>query len=172
MNPIAAYPPELQAKAVRLLDDGRLGAWLLERYPQGAHQMRTDSALYDYVQALKSDHLRHAPPIQKVAYDNKMRLLEHALGMHTRQSRIQGSKLKAKRDIRIASLFRDVPEAFLRMIVVHELAHVKESDHGKAFYALCCHMAPDYHQLEFDLRLYLLYSSRHGTLDWNTAPVA
>ena len=41
------------------------------------------------------------------------------------------------------------------MIVVHELAHLKEHEHGKAFYALCLHMAPDYHQLEFDLRLWL-----------------
>jgi len=41
------------------------------------------------------------------------------------------------------------------MIVVHELAHLKERAHDKAFYALCTHMAPDYHQLEFDLRLYL-----------------
>ncbi|HYG06232.1 MAG TPA: YgjP-like metallopeptidase domain-containing protein, partial [Stenotrophomonas sp.] len=38
---------------------------------------------------------------------------------------------------------------------VHELAHLKESDHNKAFYQLCLHMEPDYHQLEFDLRLYL-----------------
>jgi len=39
--------------------------------------------------------------------------------------------------------------------VVHELAHLKEREHDKAFYQLCQHMAPDYHQLEFDLRLYL-----------------
>jgi predicted metal-dependent hydrolase len=41
------------------------------------------------------------------------------------------------------------------MIVVHELAHLRHRDHDKAFYALCCHMAGDYHQLEFDLRLWL-----------------
>ena len=41
------------------------------------------------------------------------------------------------------------------MIVVHELAHLKERDHDKPFYALCAHMAPDYHQLEFDARLWL-----------------
>ena len=58
-------------------------------------------------------------------------------------------------EIRIASLFREAPADFLRMIVVHELAHLKEPAHDKAFYALCQHMAPDYHQLEFDLRLWL-----------------
>ncbi|WP_410733789.1 YgjP-like metallopeptidase domain-containing protein [Citrobacter portucalensis] len=25
------------------------------------------------------------------------------------------------------------------MIVVHELAHLKEKEHDKAFYQLCCH---------------------------------
>jgi len=44
---------------------------------------------------------------------------------------------------------------FLKMIVVHELAHLKEREHDKAFYALCAHMEPAYHALEFDLRLWL-----------------
>jgi predicted metal-dependent hydrolase len=43
------------------------------------------------------------------------------------------------------------------MIVVHELAHLKELDHNKAFYQLCQYMLPDYHQLEFDLRVYLTW---------------
>ncbi len=38
---------------------------------------------------------------------------------------------------------------------LHELAHLKEREHDKAFYALCEHMEPHYHQLEFDLRLWL-----------------
>lgn len=50
------------------------------------------------------------------------------------------------------------------MIVVHELAHLKEKDHNKAFYSLCCHMEPDYHQLEFDTRLYLTHLSLFGEL--------
>jgi UTP pyrophosphatase len=45
------------------------------------------------------------------------------------------------------------------MIVVHELAHLKEREHDKAFYALCLHMEPDYPQLEFDLRLWLTAQS-------------
>ena len=55
----------------------------------------------------------------------------------------------------IATLFKDAPADFLRLIVVHELAHLKQREHDKAFYALCQHMEPDYHQLEFDLRLWL-----------------
>jgi predicted metal-dependent hydrolase len=70
-------------------------------------------------------------------------------------SRVQGGQLKAKREIRIAALFKDAPADFLRLIVVHELAHLREQNHDKAFYALCQHMEPDYHQWEFDLRLWL-----------------
>jgi len=33
--------------------------------------------------------------------------------------------------------------AFLQMIVVHELAHLKVREHDKAFYKLCHHMAPE-----------------------------
>jgi len=85
----------------------------------------------------------------------KWHVLRNALGTHTTVSRVQGTRLKAKREIRVASLFREAPEPFLKMIVVHELAHLKERQHDKAFYALCQHMEPGYHQLEFDVRLWL-----------------
>jgi hypothetical protein len=41
--------------------------------------------------------------------------------------------------------------------VVHELAHLKEREHNKPFYALCEHMLPGYHQVEFDTRLWLTW---------------
>ena len=46
--------------------------------------------------------------------------------------------------------------------VVHELAHFKESEHNKAFYKLCEYMQPGYHQLEFDLRIYLTWRDMQG----------
>jgi hypothetical protein len=92
-----------------------------------------------------------------VLYDSKLQVLSQALGTHTKVSRVQGRRLKASREIRVATVFRDAPAAFLKMILVHELAHLKESDHNKAFYQLCVHMEPGYHQLEFDLRLYLTH---------------
>jgi predicted metal-dependent hydrolase len=49
------------------------------------------------------------------------------------------------------------------MIVVHELAHLKEHDHNKAFYQLCTYMLPDYHQLELDLRVYLTWRELPGS---------
>jgi predicted metal-dependent hydrolase len=148
------YPQHLLAPVESLLAQGRLGATLRERYPD-SHPVRTDSALYTYVTELKSRWMRSAPPIAKVVYDPRLQLLRQALGTHTAVSRVQGNKLKAKREIRVASLFKDTPAQFLKMIVVHELAHLKEREHDRAFYALCTHMEPDYHQLEFDLRLWL-----------------
>ncbi|PZP65387.1 MAG: M48 family peptidase, partial [Delftia acidovorans] len=59
---------------------------------------------------------------------------------------------------------------FLRMIVVHELAHLREPDHDKAFYQLCTHMEPDYHQLEFELRLYLSWMDHSGRRLWQAQP--
>jgi hypothetical protein len=53
------------------------------------------------------------------------------------------------------------------MIVVHELAHMKEREHDKAFYQLCMHMEPDYHQHEFDLRLYLTHLDGGGDRLWS-----
>lgn len=151
---LAGYPESLQAQVRELIAHNRLGTMLADKYAR-SHEVRTDRALFDYTQALKTRFMRNAEPLVKVQYDNKLKVLKHALGTHTAVSRVQGSKLKAKREIRVDALFREAPAEFLKMIVVHELAHLKEREHGKAFYQLCEHMEPDYHQLEFDLRLYL-----------------
>ena len=165
MNYLGAYPAELQGQVRRLLDEGRLAAWLLERHP-AAHGLRTDRALYDYVAGLKSEYLRGAAPLASVAYDSKLQVVQQALGTHSRVSRVQGGRLKAKREIRIAALFRDAPLPFLRMICVHELAHLKEREHDRAFYQLCAWMEPDYHQLEFELRVYLTWREATGGSLW------
>lgn len=168
MKYLAAYPAALRAQVEQLIAQGRLGDLLKKRYGS-THDIRTDRALYDYVSDLKSQFMRNAEPLSKVAFDNKLHVIRNALGTHTTVSRVQGSRLKAKREIRVASLFKEVPEEWLRMIVVHELAHTKEREHDKAFYQLCTHMEPDYHQYEFDLRLYLTHLDQGGDRLWSTA---
>lgn len=155
------YPPHVLEQVQRLIETDRLGEYLGNKYAQG-HDVRNDRQLYDYVQALKDRHLRSAPPLAKVVYDGKLQVIKHALGMHTAISRNHGGRLKASREIRIASVFRDAPAPFLEMIAAHELAHIREADHNKAFYALCRHISTDYHQLEFDLRLYLTHLDRQA----------
>jgi predicted metal-dependent hydrolase len=151
---LAGYPAELQAQVQGMIDAGRLGEYLQRRYAD-THEVRSDKALFDYTQELKTRFMRNAEPLNKVCYDAKLKIIQHALGTHTRAQNVQGAKLKTRREIRIATLFREAPADFLRMIVVHELAHIKELEHNKAFYALCQHMEPNYGQLEFDLRLWL-----------------
>ena len=153
---LQSYPPHLQQQVMQMVAEGRLGDYLSKRYPD-RHQVQSDKALYGYTLDLKQEYLRNAPAIDKVLYDNRLDLTHRALGLHTAISRVQGGKLKAKKEIRVAALFREAAPEFLNMIVVHELAHLKEAEHNKAFYKLCQYMLPDYHQLEFDLRLYLTW---------------
>jgi len=167
-NYLAGYNVALVEQVQQLIEQDRLAEMLLKKYPT-AHAVRTDKALYDYVHELKEAYLRNAGPLSKVAFDNNLHVIQHALGTHTRVARVQGSKLKAKREIRVATVFRDMPPAFLRMIAVHELAHIKEAGHDKAFYQLCRHMEPDYHQLEFDLRVYLSHIEATGRPLWGAA---
>ena len=151
---LAGYPQHLLDQVERMLREKRVHDVLAKRYPE-QHDVRSDRALRDYAEDLKSCYMRKAEPLAQVAYDNKLHVVHRALGIHTTVSRVQGKKLRTKREIRVASVFKQAPEAFLRMIVVHELAHLKERDHDKAFYSLCEHMEPDYHQLEFDVRVWL-----------------
>lgn len=160
---IAHYPEHLKEQVRRLIDEEKLGKYLLSKYPQ-KHAITTDKALYDYTIKLKNECMRKSQPISKVAYDGKISDLHAALGLHTFSSRVQGGKLKSKSEIRVASLFKTAPEEFLRMIVVHELAHLKEKEHNKAFYSLCQNMEPNYGQLEFDVRLYLTHLDIFGEL--------
>ena len=163
VNYLSGYSPQVQQQAQALLDNERSGAWLLKKYPQ-PHELSSEKALYVYAQEIKQRFMRSASPVSKVVYDDRIHIIRNALGLHTYASRVQGRKLKAKNEIRISSLFRRVPEPFLRMILVHELAHLREKEHDKAFYKLCCYMEPDYHQLEFGLRLYLCHRDRFGDL--------
>jgi predicted metal-dependent hydrolase len=168
MKYLAGYPPALLAQVKQQLQsESGLAGMLRRRYPS-AHDIRTDRSLYDYANRLKSEFMRNAEPLSKVAFDSKLHVIRNALGTHTTVQRVQGSKLKTKREIRVASLFKEVPEEWLRMIVVHELAHMKQRDHDKAFYALCTHMEPAYHQFEFDLRLYLTHLDAGGERLWST----
>ena len=162
-----AYPVDVQSQVQQRLAGGTLGAWLLARHP-GAHGLRTDKLLYSFVQDIKDSYLRGSDPLARVMFDSKLQVVAHALGTHTTVSRVQGARLKANRDIRIAALFTDTPLAFLKMIAVHELAHFKERAHDRAFYQLCTYMEPHYHQLEFELRVYLTLLEATGQRLWGS----
>jgi predicted metal-dependent hydrolase len=153
---LQGYSEGLQAQVRALIARDGLGDYLHKRYPQG-HQVQSDKSLYAYTAELRQRHMKNAPQIDKVLYDSKLDVVHRTLGLHSAVSRVQGTRLQAKREIRIASVFREGAPEFLKTIVVHELAHLKVYEHDKAFYALCEYMLPEYHQLELDLRLFLTH---------------
>ncbi|MGL5948685.1 MAG: M48 metallopeptidase family protein [Aeromonas sp.] len=153
---LAGYPEHLQASVRHLIAAQKLPAWV-EKHANDTHSVQNDKALLAYTLGLKNRYLKSSSPLAKVVFDGKINVIKDALGLHSYVSRVQGGKLKAKHEIRVAALFKQAPERFLQLIVVHELAHLKEKEHNKSFYQLCQHMLPDYHQIEFDLRLWLTW---------------
>jgi predicted metal-dependent hydrolase len=152
---LSAYPEHVRMQVRELIAQNRLGDVLAQRYPD-THSVRSDSALYEYVLELKNRHLRNGAPINKVMYDSGLGLVARALGTHTTVCARAGRQAEGQaRNPRGDAVPRHAPPEFLKMIVVHELAHLKEREHNKAFYQLCAHMEPQYHQYEFDLRLHL-----------------
>ena len=151
---LAGYPADLRLQAQELLVAGKLGPLLAERYPD-RHEVRSNRELASYVQAIKSRRMRTAPPLGQVLFDDRLHVVHNALGLHTTTTLVHGAKLRKRREVRVASLFKETPPEFLHMIVVHELAHMKHAAHDRNFYKLCEYMEPDYHQLELDLRLFL-----------------
>ncbi len=157
------YSNELISQIQALINKNTLKSHLLKKYPK-PHNIVNDKALRDFVMTIKNQYLKKSSPLSKIIFDKKIHVINNALGLHSYVSRVQGNKLKSKNEIRIAAVFQKAPEEFLAMIVVHELAHLKEKDHNKNFYQLCQHMLPDYHQLEFDMRVYLTQLDELGEI--------
>jgi len=88
-NYLAGYPVALTLQVQQLIEQGQFAERLLLKYP-AAHGVRTDRALYDYVLAAKERYLRNAGQLSRVAFDGKLQVMRHALGMHTSISRVQG----------------------------------------------------------------------------------
>ena len=160
---LANYPPAVLTQVQALVDKNRLAEVLLSRYPT-THSITNDHDLRQYVVDIKNQYMQKSAPLSKVIYDSKLHVIHNALGLHSYVSRVQGGKLKSKNEVRIGAVFKKAPEDFLNMIVVHELAHLKEKQHNKAFYRLCHHMQPNYYQLEFDMRLYLIQLDLFGSI--------
>ena len=160
---ISGYPVTVQNQARNLVERKALGDYLIDRYP-APHDINSNKLLRAYTLELKSTHLRSSERLSKVCFDDKLHLVHHALGTQSFISLPHGGRLKTRRELRVSSLFKRCPEPLLRMIVVHELAHLREREHNDAFYRLCVHMEGRYHQLELDARLYLIHKELFGDL--------
>ena len=151
---ISGYPVELRKQVESLLVQGKLELYLAQKYPD-KHAVNNDKKLREYVLRIKNQYLKKSAPVKQIKFSQKLNVIENALGINLKKIKVQGAKLRPVNEILISSLFKTFPEKFLKMIVVHELAHLKIRAHDKSFYQLCNHMLPDYAQLEFDTRVYL-----------------
>lgn len=153
------YPEHIITQVTQLIENGQLRDYFAKKYP-AAHQIRSEKLLYQYTDTLKSRFLKNTPRLTSVKFKKQKDLVKNALGTHTFKRTAHGKKLKANHEIAIAEQLKYAPEPLLKALVVHELAHFKEKDHNKSFYNLCCHMEPQYHQLELDMRLFLVLVER------------
>ena len=107
----------------------------------------------------------------RTLFEARIALHAGAMGVQIRQLRLSSARTRwgsASSDgsIRLNWRLIHFPVETIDYVVVHELAHLREKDHGKAFYQLCTHMEPQYHQYEFDLRLYLTHVDATGERLW------
>lgn len=154
-NYFIGYPEDIQSQVASLIEKNKLTQYFKNKYPN-SHTIKSEKALFQYATMLKQQFLKNAPQLNSVKYEKKKDLVLNALGTHTFKRHAHGKKLKAQHHIAIADNLKNAPEALLKVLIVHELAHFKEKDHNKSFYQLCCHMEPEYFQLELDLRLFMV----------------
>lgn len=126
---LSHYSVEVQGQVLGLIEQNKVGEWLKSRY-KDIHSVSNDNDLREYVMTMKNSYMKKTQPLSKVCFDSKLHIVHQALGLHSFVSRVQGSKLKSKNELRVSSLFKQTPEAFLNMIVAHELAHLKEKEHN------------------------------------------
>lgn len=159
------YSEEVQAQVTQLIEHKKLGTFFKSRYPE-PHQIKNDKLLYEYVEGLRQQYLKNTPRVSQAKFEKRHNMVVNALGTHTFKTTRHGHKHKTSHQIHIATQLKHAPEAILRALVVHELAHFKEKDHNKAFYKLCQHMEPSYHQLELELRLFILMCETEGNTNY------
>jgi len=152
---LESYSEKVQNKIHEIIENNEIEAYLKEEYPD-IHKINTDKALFAYAQEIRKKHMKKARPAHKVVFDESDDNVYNALGDNINELILADNGHKIKNVIRISSLFKDAPAELFHMVVVHELAHLKERDHSKNFYRLCEHMDDDYYQHEFDLRLFLI----------------
>jgi len=103
---LSHYPKNYQDQIRELIEKDKLSTYILNKYPT-KHEHQNDKALYEYTNTFKNEYLKKFT-LSKVIYDGKINVINNALGTHTFVSRVQGGKLKAKNEIRIGTVFKNI----------------------------------------------------------------
>lgn len=92
---LAHYPEHLQSSIKNLLVQNKLADYLRGKYPH-THQINSDAALRDYTFALKKRFMKQSSPLSQAKFDNKIHVVNHALGLHTYKQQVQEANSKVK----------------------------------------------------------------------------
>ena len=88
---------------------------------------------------------------EKVAYWSRvMGLVPTGVKITTAQKRY--GSCSGKTSLCFSCFLMQKPEAAIELVVVHELCHIREKNHGPRFYALLAQYLPDYKEREKLLR--------------------
>ena len=95
------------------------------------------------IEALKEAALRILP--EKVAYWSAVTGLMPT-GMKITTARKRYGSCSGKNSLCFSCFLMRCPEEAIDLVVVHELCHIKEKNHGPRFYTLLEHYLPDYRE--------------------------
>lgn len=71
-----------------------------------------------------------------------------------RQTSLWGSCMPDKRQIHVSHRLRGGPYRLLEYIIVHELCHLQEPNHGQRFWQLVAKVCPDHRERRKELEIY------------------
>lgn len=118
-----------------LLNDGRIEV----RIPEGLDPTEESRLVEEMVAKIERKHTSSKTDLVERAKDlaRKHDLPEpESIVWSSRQSMRWGSCTPAQKRIRISDRIADMPEWVLASVIVHELAHLVETNHGPAFQEL------------------------------------
>ncbi len=95
------------------------------------------------IEALKARARAELPP--RVAYWSEKMGVAPA-GFKVTAARKRYGSCSAKNSLCFSCFLMDCPEAAVELVVVHELCHIREKNHGPGFYALLERYLPDWRE--------------------------
>lgn len=153
---LRGYSDNIIMSVKKLVDTDKLGLYLKNKY-KNVNNCKKDKELYNLAKEIKDKYMKKQKLPEKIFYDNKIELSNQALGLHSYIPVKHGKKYKMKNEIKISSRFKNLPYEFMENVLIHELCHLKEKNHNKAFYNLCRNIDDRYFEKDLDIRIYLTY---------------
>ena len=127
-------------------------AWIA-RHMQDAQKRKPEPSRDELMAMAQKTRERVVP---KVEYWSRVTGLVPA-GITITSARTRYGSCSGKNRLSFSCFLADCPDAALDLVVVHELCHIREKNHGSGFYALLSRYLPDHRE-----RKRLLQNSNEG----------